>query len=428
MPCWYGHCSLLRNKLIPHAGEENRDTKRTRLPYLGIARAKAVSQTGILPAFGARGGVGPWDRVREPFGWWLQGVGIWPSEFLRLLAIVAGVGLLLRGQSKVSISDTEIASGFHLPEPWHIKPMDVVRHPLCPSYWKKGSEQSAERFPSVAELWECYQGRKWHRTHWAADRYGFAGRLAIKVAAIFGTVLGVFIIGGLLNADLPVPPARGHFAQKVDITMIMLAVFTFIVLASYTIDRMVRAIWMVNIMRRDGAAMRFPPAAIRDYYGVKDSGSKVGDDNLAHCHYWLGCNFIGKVTEPIQRLIFYSFVVWILFIFSRSHLFDGWHTPFILYIVFFIYAASIVIPALILRFSAEKFRTDAVSWFNERLIACSGKKDKLKVRQIETIREQISDLKTGAFAPFSQQPLVEAAMALAESISGLMLLEQSVPL
>ncbi len=91
------------------------------------------------------------------------------------------------------------------------------------------------------------------------------------------------------------------------------------------------------------------------------------------------------------------------------------------------YAALIVMPAIILRYCSEKFRSDAVNWLNERMIALKKGDALLQVKQLENIRDQIAQLKTGAFAPFSQQPLVEAAMALVGSFSGLILLEQYIP-
>jgi hypothetical protein len=202
--------------------------------------------------------------------------------------------------------------------------------------------------------------------------------------------------------------------------MLILTLLVFFTLAAYSIDQLVRGIWLLNTLRARGTSLGFLRAPILN------NGAGPDSDGV-HQRYWLCRSFIGKITEPIQRLVFYSFSVWILFIFSRSHLFDGWHTPFILYVVFSIYAALIAMPAIILRYSAEKFRSDAVSWFNRRLIAMGGADASVNAKQLESIRNQIAALKTGAFAPFSQQPLVQAALALIGSVSGLMLLEQHIP-
>jgi hypothetical protein len=192
--------------------------------------------------------------------------------------------------------------------------------------------------------------------------------------------------------------------------MLILTLLVFFTLAAYSIDQLVRGIWLLNTLRARGTSLGFLRAPILN------NGAGPDSDGV-HQRYWLCRSFIGKITEPIQRLVFYSF----------SHLFDGWHTPFILYVVFSIYAALIAMPAIILRYSAEKFRSDAVSWFNRRLIAMGGADASVNAKQLESIRNQIAALKTGAFAPFSQQPLVQAALALIGSVSGLMLLEQHIP-
>jgi len=109
---------------------------------------------------------------------------------------------------------------------------------------------------------------------------------------------------------------------------------------------------------------------------------------------------------------------------SRSSLFDAWYTPPALYLIFALALLLMIFCAWQLRHAAENTRVAALRRMSDAMLEVEGQEGKERlVSQIKTMIEQVQSPHVGAFAPFSQQPIVRAVLVLAGSVSGLALVE-----
>jgi hypothetical protein len=144
--------------------------------------------------------------------------------------------------------------------------------------------------------------------------------------------------------------------------------------------------------------------------------------------YWTGTHLVASATEPVQRIIFYPFPVLALLIVSRSPLFDGWYIPPVLYICFLTAIVLVVLAAIRLRRTAESMRAEDLLILNTQLMDAQAGNEEGVAKQITSMLSQLRELRTGAFAPFSQQPLVKALLTILGSASGITLLEYATQL
>ena len=123
---------------------------------------------------------------------------------------------------------------------------------------------------------------------------------------------------------------------------------------------------------------------------------------------WLGIQFIAKRTEAVGRLIFYPFIVLFLMIVSRNSFFDHFDWPISLLLLFGLLAAYAIVCVITLRNSAEKARKQAIRQLKEKLIVVQAAGDENKAKPITYTLAEIAAIEGGAFAPFSQHPVLKA--------------------
>lgn len=210
--------------------------------------------------------------AREPLDL-VQGVSIWPTEFIRLLAIFIGWGLVFRARAKIAMELSEVARIFKLPplersmfrswrgkersqgewrNPW--RSSAVMKNYMC-------KQIRVGRLRSISGIWECYIGRRWHHSQSLLDRPSTPVRMVFKMGAIIALIISIAMVGASLNWPRGVVPARGHFAATADRVVLGALVLTFVFLASYTIDMLVRALWLVNTIRSNNGRLRISSIA-----------------------------------------------------------------------------------------------------------------------------------------------------------------------
>ena len=141
---------------------------------------------------------------------------------------------------------------------------------------------------------------------------------------------------------------------------------------------------------------------------------------------WLDVRLIAAVTRPVGNLVWYPVVVLILIALARHPLFDAWSLPPALILVMALAIAYAVGCAWTLRRAAEGVREDAVHQLSAALLRAQGRADaKECLEPLRTMLAAVVAARDGAFRPFSQQPVVQALLTLVSSVSGLALLEYS---
>jgi hypothetical protein len=123
------------------------------------------------------------------------------------------------------------------------------------------------------------------------------------------------------------------------------------------------------------------------------------------------------------RLIYYPFVVLLVLVVAQNPLFDNWHwnTPLALMALFS--AGVAVVCAVLLQGAAKHARSRALTTLDELLHAPADRVDKATREQFTRIRAEIEGTNTGAFAGFSQNPVVGAVLLPLMGGGGLAALE-----
>ena len=118
--------------------------------------------------------------------------------------------------------------------------------------------------------------------------------------------------------------------------------------------------------------------------------------------------FVAQRTKVVAPLIWYPLLVLTLLVVARSSLFDNWTWPPGLMLIIGITAAWALGSAMLLRRAAEHLRETALS--DLRRFRLLGQESDVKRRTFDELMAEIRDLKTGAFAPLSDQPFVQAVL------------------
>jgi hypothetical protein len=140
---------------------------------------------------------------------------------------------------------------------------------------------------------------------------------------------------------------------------------------------------------------------------------------------WMLIQLIARRTEVVGKLIFYPFIVWFLMFVARLHYFDNWHTPLGLAIVISLTPLLAWSCAVYLRRSAEKLRTTVIDRLSEQLagVNAADPGNKADADRIQHVLKEVTDIKTGAFASYLQQPVLQSLLVPLGGISGLKVLE-----
>jgi hypothetical protein len=118
--------------------------------------------------------------------------------------------------------------------------------------------------------------------------------------------------------------------------------------------------------------------------------------------------FVAQRTQAVAPLIWYPFLVLTLLLVARASIFDNWTWPASLLLIFAITAAWALGSAILLRRAAEQLRETALN--DLRRFRLLGREVEAKRQMFDELIAEIRDLKTGAFAPLSDQPFIRAVL------------------
>jgi hypothetical protein len=266
----------------------------------------------------------------------------------------------------------------------------------------------------------------------------------------------------LLLGELPNTPTRGVIEYWLDKIVLFVAILSFLFLLALAVIESIRAVWFARGLK---AREDWPDTVRKRFLSQKEPEQstprkdielqtfredielrKFGEDIELQTtrmevefetprtdvelptprkavDHWIDVEVISRITDPIQRIIFYPFVVIAILVVARSPLFDAWNMPAFLLLLFSLYVAMLVAVAVMIRLTAEDLRKRASRTITQVLLLAKTQEDKESVKQLEALLDYLKNLRRGAFAHFSQQPLVHALLTLVGSYSGIALLE-----
>ena len=402
-----------------------------------------------------------WNLMRslgEPFVL-LEGVSIWPTEFVRLLVIFFCIYFIAVAAIRIKRSNAElekafITRGFAEADP--IFPKDPgkqawswiggVTKELLAILWsisrlqgfEEGKRKLKEQVKPVIDWWEEKNAIKWsqeldERNNALPDgslgkndpdaiweKYRQLDTMKMRAFRITVRVIPFLLIAFPVVKFVGNPhiPFRGDIAFGCDLAILIMSIVSFAVLTFFVVDTpkicipFIRSLasaeteWPASSTVRTLARRRgLNPEDIRDYIDMQ---------------------VITKRTEVVGELICYPFIALLLMILSRLSVFDNWNWPWPLIAVIAFMCTIAVINALSLRRAAEKTRKESIRRLREKLsrLESGGKEDRPasarieqggdkvqpKPAQIEMLIEEIQSLQGGAFTPWAQNPVLRAVI------------------
>jgi hypothetical protein len=220
----------------------------------------------------------------------------------------------------------------------------------------------------------------------------------IRIGVLFALYfLFAFIICKLF--PLPPTPARGEMAFMIDKLVFFLTAVGLLLLSFYVVDAIQLNSNFIRMFAREVTkwsrevveqSLRKPP---------------LREKELSAYHEIF---FVAQRTQVVAPLIWYPLLVLTLLVVARSSFFDNWTWPTSLVLILAITAAWVLGSAILLRRAAEQLRETALN--DLRRFRLLGQESEAKRQTFDELIAEIRDLKTGAFAPLTDQPFIRAVL------------------
>ena len=140
---------------------------------------------------------------------------------------------------------------------------------------------------------------------------------------------------------------------------------------------------------------------------------------------WIDARLIAEHTAAIGPLIVFPFILLALAVVGRSQLFDNWAIGTDQLVVIICYVLWAIAMAAMLNIGAEMTRRRALAGMEADLLWLKGAgPDYARLAErFPDLIAQVRNLRQGAFAPFFEQPLVQAILVPLGGAGGVQLVE-----
>jgi hypothetical protein len=362
------------------------DRKRSKIPAVIGALLIVVFAVAIYRISNRPG--------EEPF-FIFEGISVWPTEVFRFTAILLSA-LFIYWSWRARKENTEyINKEFDFESSQDNGSKNGIWNwikKVAELDWKpKESKQGV----ALEELWFEYVRR---------DQYHFGRVIIIAISYLL-------FCGLIVTFDVPVSPVRGTITSVIDKILVMVSVISFVALLSYVFD--------VTRCCRKFITMASNECS-RKSNDQPDAPVQVQiDDQLTLIR------LIAIRTDRVGKLIFYPFIVWLVMFVSRFDYFDNWRTPLGLALVISLGALYAWGCAFLLRQSAEGARTCALGRLKKLLFDTLKEENPNpeRIKQMESVLDEVKSIRQGAFAPFTQHPVVQSLLVPFGGVGGIYLIE-----
>ena len=370
----------------------------------------------------------------------IEGVSIWPSELVRLVATMtafAGVhycvsrvkksrillcrdfGLIeappvLRHRHGILAAAREVLMRMPLKQGDYLlteeenkaavlaleKPGSNYRHAVAAAkairQTESASKEGPARYVSSQILWRylCERSTPMRRRVRAA---------MLTLAYMTGWACLFVTIG------IPMSPTRGAFSVAFDDSLLLAASLLMCYLLFWVVDETQSCFRFVSRLGEDHPSL-WPRRAFDRIPSInRTEGLKLDARRKASSAY-VEVRFIGRLTAEAVPLIILPFVVLTLLIFARWAFFANWHVSPSVLLFYGVNAGICALCAVLLKNAATKAKRRAVRSIglnaaNARAAGADGLADSLDALQSDMVANQ-----DGAFMPWHQQPFVRAIL------------------
>lgn len=334
----------------------------------------------------------------EPFIW-LEGISVWPNLTLRFASFITVLALILAFLVHTKRQAQEIAHRFDLslPTTWSLARSRLAAIWNGPNLDLTAFDAKGRPGPPASELdisalWQNYlRATNWHEQ---------GGWIAASAVIVFLLSLITFSI-----FDIPSFPHRGELVK-----------FLHYILLGLTIPLLWLSILWIGYENRActqfvealGKIRRLWPESL-----LKREASETGIPQ-AYIDHYLSFHLIVAATQRIQALIYLPFISLFFTVIARSDLFDTMDFPLPLLLIVLITLFYTLYTARRLRKSAENLRTQILTHYDLLLLKQAQPQAQahppLSTEQINRLLNQIRATRQGAFAAFSQRPVLSALL------------------
>jgi hypothetical protein len=313
-----------------------------------------------------------------------SGISIWPTEMLRLIAFLLAIFFMFKANFDLRANAKKIEGEFSF------TPLPLTRFRwrhlgIGFEHWRMRDPARTSRF-SAEEAWHTYLCRSkfWPRF--------------IRVGVLFALY---FVFSAAIFSLFPQPPApgRGEASFRFDKIAFILGGVGSLLLSFYVVDA---------IQLNSNFIRMFAREVTKWGRGVIDRSHRsppLTEKELSAYHEIF---FVAQRTQAVAPLIWYPLLVLTLLVIARSSFFDNWTWPASLVLIFAITAAWALGSAILLRRAAEQLRETALS--DLRRFRLLGRETEAKREMFDELITEIRDLKTGAFAPLTEQSFIRAVL------------------
>jgi hypothetical protein len=326
--------------------------------------------------------------IEEPLAFF-SGISIWPSEMMRLIALMLAIHFMIKASVDLGVNEREVTKRFFPgssppssppPEKWHWRNLRLgLRR------WQKDYPDWGSDIPfSAKDAWSAYLVRNqfWPRF--------------IRIGALF-VIYFCFSIAVFTLFPQPVTPARGPTVFSFDFRILIPAVIAMMILTFYVVDAIRLNSNFIRIFTY-GVTKWMPDISLG-----KDWIPPLTEEDLSR---YRDIFFVAQRTEAVAPLIWYPLIVLTVMLVARSSFFDNWTWPLSLILIFTLNAMWAIGSAVFLRRAAEQLRESAISKLQLLRVKSFSMAGRAQI--FDELIAEIRSLKKGAFAPLTEQPFIRA--------------------
>jgi hypothetical protein len=346
------------------------------------------------------------DPRGEPF-LWLEGVSVWPSNLLRLVALALGMIFLCYTLSEVGRQRDILSAAFRIPH-------GTDGRRLLERLWRRFTlSRPAKSETPIMQLWAQFDGSG----HWSL----VLGRACLWTVVFVAVGYGFFIVGGE-----PARPARGADAFAIERILVTAGVMLFL-LVLFAVNDVIRLSGrLFSAVCEVRVGSDWPKATLQAEARALGVDPKVDARvRAAVLDPWLDVQWVARLSESVAPLTLLPFILLALLVVARWPLIDRWDVPLSLGAAL---AASFVIAcvnAWLMQRAASRARRTAVARLEALLLESRGGAGTgyPAIPHLEALIRAIQTLRRGAFVPFVEQPIVRAVLLPFSSAGSLYLID-----
>lgn len=364
----------------------------------GLLAMLAGIGAAAFAAFVAFGGVAALlanHDAGEPFSW-TAGVSVWPSELLRIVAVILSLIMLGKGLRDLTKNSDAISKDFLFED-------ESGRRRFSPkTFWthlqRVHHPTMTKTATTVDQAWSWYReaGKPWQRV--------------ARTILLFLLYLAIMwpLEHWVFDEDM-IHPCRGPLSCAVDSMMTLSSVVLVVLLNLAILDAVMlcrRWISWVTVST-GGWSDQVQEKYLREYGLSQEQKAEFGK-----LKYLAAIDLIAQRTEVVNRLIRYPFIALLIMVAARNDYFDIWNYPLVLIVAWSLNVALALMGAFLLYQAASKAKAAMLAKLSREMVQAlgAGKDRDVTIKQIQHVIDEVEANEQGAFVPFYQQPVIESSL------------------